>query len=199
MTMTWMELLGSALSIWAVWLTARRRMLSFPIGMLSVIVYAWIFVRAQLYSDTLLQILFAGFILYGWVRWIRNLDDDGRVRIAPLPSRRAWISALVGAVGAVLLGWTMHRYTDASLPWLDAALTAFSLVAQYWQDRRHTAAWWLWIVVDTIYIGEYIYKDLYITSALYAVFVGLAVIGLRAWQQVEQASAPQSVCAPDVP
>ncbi|KGI77971.1 nicotinamide riboside transporter PnuC [Oleiagrimonas soli] len=181
--MTWLELFGSALSIWAVWLTARRRMLSFPIGMLSVIVYAWIFVQAKLYSDTLLQVLFAGFIVYGWVRWMRNLDDDGRVRIAPLPLRRARNSVAVGVLGAVLLGWSMHRYTDAALPWLDAALTAFSLVAQYWQDRRHTAAWWLWIVVDTIYIGEYVYKNLYITSALYAVFVGLAVMGLRAWQQ----------------
>jgi nicotinamide mononucleotide transporter len=180
---TGLELLGSALSIWAIWLTARRRMLNYPIGMLSVIVYAWIFIKAQLYSDALLQAIFAGFIVYGWMRWIGHLDSNRQVRIAPLPRRRAEVSLVVGAVGAVALGWYMHGYTDAALPWLDAILAAFSLVAQFWQDRRHIAAWWLWIVVDVAYIGEYIYKDLHITAVLYAVFVGQAVMGLRAWQQ----------------
>jgi nicotinamide mononucleotide transporter len=182
--MAWQEILGSALSIWAIWLTTRRRMLNFPIGLLSVVVYGWIFVQAKLYSDALLQVLFAGFIVYGWMRWIRHLDTSGRVRIAPLPRRRAIVSSALGVAGALVLGWSMHRFTDAALPWLDATLTAFSLVAQFWQDRRHIAAWWLWILVDVVYIGEYIYKDLRITAALYAVFVVLAIMGLRAWQQV---------------
>jgi len=179
----WQELIGSALSLWAVWLTVRRRMLNYPVGMLSVIVYGWIFMQSRLYSDALLQVVFAGFIVYGWMRWIGHLDRDQRVRVAPLPQRRALLSAAIGVIGALALGWAMHRYTDAALPWLDAALTAFSLVAQFWQDRRHIAAWWLWIVVDVVYIGEYIYKDLRITAMLYAVFVALAVMGLRAWRQ----------------
>jgi nicotinamide mononucleotide transporter len=68
------------------------------------------------------------------------------------------------------------------LPWLDAALAAFSLVAQWWQVKRHVATWWLWIIVDVIYVGEYVYKDLYVTSVLYAGFVLLAAAGLRNWQ-----------------
>ena len=173
--MDWTELAGALLSIWAVWLTTRRHMLCWPVGMLSVLVYGWIFIQARLYSDALLQAAFAGFIAYGWIRWMRNLGTDGRVRVAPLERNRAVLHVVIGAIGAVALGWAMHRYTDAALPWLDATLTAYSLVAQYWQDRRHTVAWWLWIMVDVIYIGEYIYKDLWITSVLYAVFVGLAV------------------------
>lgn len=189
--MDWVELVAALLSIWAVWLTARRHMLCWPVGMLSVVVYGWVFVHARLYSDALLQAAFAAFIAYGWLRWRRNLGTDGRVRVASLARRQAALHVAVGAVGAVVLGWTMHRYTDAALPWLDATLTAFSLVAQYWQDRRHTIAWWLWIVVDVIYIGEYAYKQLIITAVLYLVFVGLAAMGLRAWRAVaaDQATA----------
>ncbi|NMW25006.1 nicotinamide mononucleotide transporter, partial [Rhodanobacter denitrificans] len=88
------------------------------------------------------------------------------------------------------LGAFMHYRTDAALPWLDAALTAFSLVAQWWQAKRHVASWWLWIVVDVIYVGEYVYKHLLITSVLYAGFVLLAVLGLRAWQRVAKTAAP---------
>lgn len=180
------ELIGAVLSAWAVWLTARRRPWCWPVGFASVLVYGWIFIHAKLYSDALLQGAFAVLIVYGWLRWLKHLDSDGRVQIAPLPARLLVAHLLVGAVGALALGYTMHRFTDAALPWLDAALTAYSLVAQWWQGRRHVAAWWLWIVVDVIYVGEYVYKDLLITAVLYAGFVALAAIGLRDWRRAAQ-------------
>lgn len=190
MTVNWLELVGALLSVWGVWLTAQRRMLSWPVGFVACAVYGWVFLDARLYSDTLLQLAFAIFIAYGWYRWRNNLGVDRRVKVAPLPLRRALLNLGVGAVGALCLGYTMHAWTDAALPWLDSALTAFSLVAQWWQDRRHTVAWWLWIVVDVIYVGEYIYKQLLVTSALYAGFVILAAIGLRAWRQAERDERP---------
>ena len=181
--MSWIELLGAIISAWAVWLTAQRRRWCWPVGLVSVLVYAWVFVDARLYSDALLQFAFGALIVYGWRRWTRHLDTDGRVEVAPLPRGQLIAHVLVGTLGALALGFAMHRWTDAALPWLDAALTSFSLVAQWWQGRRHIAAWWLWIVVDVIYVGEYAYKDLLITAVLYAGFVGLAVVGLRAWQR----------------
>ena len=193
--MSWVEMTGALLSAWAVWLTARRRPLCWPIGLLSVLVYVDIFVEAKLYSDALLQVAFAGLIVYGWVRWVKNLDASSRVRVAPLPRRHAVMHLLVGVLGALALGFAMHRWTDAALPWLDAALTSFSLVAQWWQDRRHTAAWWLWIIVDVIYVGEYIYKHLLITSVLYAAFIVLAAIGLRSWQRADPQLAPGTAAA----
>ncbi|MFA6231622.1 MAG: nicotinamide riboside transporter PnuC [Rhodanobacter sp.] len=194
--MTLIELVGALISAWAVWLTAKRRPLCWPIGMLSVVLYCWIFVDAKLYSDALLQVAFAGLIVYGWRRWLQNLGDDGRVQVAALRRGEAAGHVLLGTLGALVLGYAMHRWTDAALPWLDAALTAFSLVAQWWQGRRHIAAWWLWIIVDVIYVGEYIYKHLLITSVLYAGFIVLAAIGLRAWQKVAvQDARPASVAA----
>lgn len=181
--LSWIELAGALLSAWAVWLTARRRPWCWPVGMLSVVVYGWIFLEAKLYSDALLQVAFGGLIVYGWIRWLQHLDAEGRVEIAPLPASLAALQLLMGVAGAIVLGTVMHRWTDAALPWLDAALTAFSLVAQWWQGRRHIAAWWLWIVVDVIYVGEYVYKHLLITSVLYAGFVVLAIIGWRSWKR----------------
>lgn len=175
------ELASAVVSAAAVWLTARRSPWCWPVGLVSVIAYAWVFIDAKLYSDMLLQVVFAALIVYGWRRWAGHLDDDGRVLVAELEPRSAVVHVAIGAVAALVLGYAMHRWTDASLPWLDAGLTSFSLVAQWWQGRRHAAAWWMWIVVDVIYVGEYAYKALPITAVLYAGFVVLAVIGLRAW------------------
>lgn len=187
------ELVGALVSATGVWLTARRHPWCWPVGMVSVLIYAWVFVDAKLYSDALLQGAFALLIIYGWARWLQHLDTSGRVEAAPLPPRQAVIHIAIGGLGAVLLGAAMHRWTDAALPWLDATLTAFSLVAQWWQGRRHIAAWWLWIAVDVIYVGEYFYKHLLITSVLYAGFVGLAALGLRSWRQANQHAAAVAV------
>lgn len=186
--MDWIELLAAVLSAWGVWLTARRKPWCWPVGLLSVLIYAWVFINARLYSDALLQGAFGVLIVYGWMRWLQHLDTDGRVRIAALPLRVALLHLAIGVLGALALGYAMQRWTDAALPWLDSALTSFSLVAQWWQARRHIPAWWLWIAVDVIYIGEYVYKSLLITAVLYAGFVVLAIIGLRDWQNAKQAT-----------
>ncbi|MGN6282235.1 nicotinamide riboside transporter PnuC [Frateuria sp.] len=189
------ELFGAVLSAWAVWLTARRRPWCWPVGLASVGVYSGIFIDAKLYSDALLQAAFAGMIVYGWLRWLKHLGSDGRVQVATLPPRQCVGHLVLGLAGALALGYAMHRWTDAALPWLDAALTAFSLVAMWWEARRYIAAWWLWIVVDVIYVGEYVYKDLLITAVLYAGFVVLAAIGLRDWRRASQ-TVPEAQPAP---
>ncbi|NID16081.1 nicotinamide mononucleotide transporter [Luteibacter yeojuensis] len=178
------EVFAALVSAAGVWLTARRSPWCWPVGLVSVVAYAWIFVDAKLYSDMLLQAIFAVLILYGWHRWLRNLDDGGHVRVAALSPREALLHLAIGGAAALALGYAMHRYTDASLPWLDAALTAFSLVAQWWQARRHAAAWWLWIAVDVFYVGEYVYKSLPVTAVLYVGFIVLAAMGLKAWRTV---------------
>lgn len=183
------ELIAALLSAWGVWLTTQRRPWCWPVGLVSVLVYTWVFVDAKLYSDALLQLAFAVLIVYGWHRWLRHLGDDGRVEVASLPRKQFVAHVAIGALGALALGFIMHHWTDAALPWLDAALTAYSLVAQWWQAKRHVAAWWLWIVVDVIYVGEYVYKSLLITSVLYAGFIVLAVIGLRSWQRASPRQA----------
>ena len=114
------------------------------------------------------------------------MREDGEVRVVPL-SLRGWLAGLAaGAVGAALLGWLMVR-VGAALPHLDAALTSYSLVASWWQARKHTANWWLWIVVNVMYIGEYLYKDLWVTAVLYLLLVILAVMGLVDWRRARSA------------
>lgn len=191
--MDWIELVAAIISAWAVWLTVKRKPLCWPIGLVSVIVYAWVFIDARLYSDALLQGIFGIMIVYGWIRWMQHLDTGGRVRIAALPWRPAVIHLILGIAGALALGYTMQRWTDAALPWLDATLTSFSLVAQWWEAKRHIPAWWMWLAVDTVYVGEYVYKNLDITAVLYAGFLVMAALGWHGWRQAwRQLSASTS-------
>lgn len=191
MSSTTLEWSAALCSILGVWLMAQRRMVAWPVGLLSVALYALVFAEAKLYSDTLLQLAFAVFLVYGWINWRRHNADEGSVRIVPLSRSKMLRDLGIGLLGGIALGAGMHSFTDASLPWLDAILTGLSLVAQWWQARRHTATWWLWIVVDVVYVGAYLFKSLHVTAALYVFFLGLAVIGLRAWSAAAHTSTAE--------
>jgi len=82
----------------------------------------------------------------------------------------------------VVIGWLMGRYTDAAAPFWDAAVAALSVTAQFLLSRRHLQSWYLWIAVDVLAIGLFYSRDLAPTAALYAVFLGLAVVGLLQWR-----------------
>jgi nicotinamide mononucleotide transporter len=162
-------------------------LICWPVVLAADIFYLAVFYQAQLYSDALLQVFFIAFTLYGWWHWWRGVRAEGEVRVVPLSVRGGIAGLIAGAVGAVMLGWLMVRL-GAALPHLDAALTSYSLVASWWQARKHTANWWLWIAIDGVYIGEYAYKDLWLTAVLSVGLVALAVLGLRDWRRASQVS-----------
>lgn len=178
----WLELTGVVTAALGIWLSTRRMLICWPITLISIFIYMIVFYRAGLFSDALLQVFFVVFTFYGWWHWWRGVRQDGEVRVVSLPASNLLIALALGVAGCFLLG-TLAKRLHAALPYLDAMLMSFSLVATWWQARKHIANWWLWIIVDAIYVGEYIYKDLWPTALLYAAFVPLAVLGLRDWRR----------------
>ena len=187
-----LEIAGVVTTVLGIWLTTRRLLICWPITLAADVIYLIVFYRARLYSDALLQVFFIAFTLYGWWHWWRGVREEGEVRVVPLRFASMVLALAAGVAGSFVLGVIAGRL-HAALPYLDATLASYSLVASWWQARKHIANWWLWIVVDVIYIGEYIYKDLYLTAVLYALLVGLAVLGLVDWRRalarMEAASA----------
>jgi len=177
----WLELAGFITTGVGIWLTARRNLLCWPITLAADVLYLVVFYQARLLSDSLLQLFFLAFTLYGWWHWWRGVRMEGEVRVVPLRTSSLLLAIAAGAAGAIILGFPARRL-HAALPFLDASLASYSLVGSWWQARKHIANWWLWIVVDVIYVGEYIYKDLWLTAVLYAGLVVLAIIGLKDWQ-----------------
>ena len=180
--MSALEVIAVLLSASAVWLTVRQNLLCWPLGLVSVLMYSWVFFDVKLYSDMLLQ-------LYGWWQWTRGGAQHAGRKVSRLPGNQLLLSLAIGASGSLLLGYLMSTHTDAAAPWLDAALTSFSLVAQVWMAQKRLECWPLWIVLDVIYVGLFLSKELYLTAVLYAVFTALAVTGWRAWQRPQATAA----------
>ncbi|WP_460123562.1 nicotinamide riboside transporter PnuC [Pseudomonas sp. S2_C03] len=180
--MSGLELFAAALGVIAVWLTVRQNPWCWPIGLVMVLVYSWVFFEVKLYSDMLLQVIYAGLQLYGWWQWTRAGQDHRGRDVTRLGTQALAGGLALGAIGSLLLGAAMAHWTDAAQPWLDAALTAFSLVAQVWMAQKRLQCWPLWIVLDCVFVGLFIYKGMVLTAALYGLFTLLAVQGWRTWR-----------------
>ena len=168
-----------------IYLTVRQNIWSWPIGVVMVSLYIFIFYQAKLYSDAGLNVFFLVMQFYGWYQWTRGPVDHAR-SLMPVTRlrRRGWIWTAGGvAVGTAGLGTTMRRLTDAALPYPDAFTTMLSVFAQFLLTRKILDNWTLWIVADVVYIGIYSAKALYWTAGLYVVFLILCIQGYRQWKK----------------
>lgn len=181
--MSQLEWIAAALGIITVILVVRRSIWNYPFALAMVALYFFVFFEAKLYSDALLQIFFFAINCYGWWAWSRAPQEDDGVKVGGM-SRRARAGWLVGtASGALILGFLMANCTDAAAPYLDASVAALSVSAQVLQSFRRFESWIYWVAVDVLAIGLYASRGLYPTTALYVVFLILAVSGLIAWRR----------------
>ena len=175
------ELLGFLTGVVNVWLLARQVLWNWPVGIANNLLYFVVFIHSGLYGDAGLQLMYATLGVYGWSTW--SHPKPGALALAVTRTSRttwAWLIPAT-ALAAFGLSFFLKRYTDSTVPNWDALTTALSLAATFGQTRKLLESWWIWIAADLIYIPLYIYKDLRLTSALYAIFMILCVVGLREW------------------
>jgi nicotinamide mononucleotide transporter len=181
--MSLFELSAALITAWSVWLTARENVWCWPTGIVSVVLYAWIFWQAKLYANAVLQVVYLVLIIYGWYEWLYGGARGGELVVARTPLRGWIVTMSVGAAVTAAAATLMTRYTDASMPLSDAATTAFSIVAEAMTARKWIENWLIWIAVDAWTTWMLVVQKLYASAALYAVFVPLAVYGWMKWRR----------------
>ncbi len=173
------------LGLLGVGLMIRRSRWAFPVGLIAVSVQGLLFWRARFYADAVLQGFFFACLAYGWWHWRRDAaateTDVVPVTVLTHRARLGWL----GAGLALTLGWGawQNTHTDATLPYRDAFIAAFSLIGQMLQVRKKLENWIVWLAVNTVAIAAYWTADLAYTAFLYALYLALAALGLRAWRR----------------
>jgi len=183
-----LELISFLLAITTVWLNIRLNHWAWLFSILSSLLYAAVFVRSRLYGDAGLQFVFVAVSIWGWYQWLRGGSAHQPLQVSRLTRNGWWWCGLAWLAGFILLSQFLHRWTDTDVPHMDGFLTAGSLVGQFLLSRKKIENWLVWIAVDILYVGLYVYKHLHLTALLYGVFVVLAFMGWRAWHQPPAAS-----------
>ncbi len=196
--MSYVELVGTILYLWSVWLISRRNILTWPIGIASVFLYMVLFYQIRLYSDTIEQAYYLGASVCGWWIWNRSPKDNGQITDVKYGNSRIiilWVifTAIISAVFGFLMS-QVHILLPAifpeaaSLPYLDALTTIMSFSAMWLMAQKRTESWIYWIIVDVIGIWLYFIKDVKFISLLYVILLIMAFNGLRMWHKSIQNS-----------
>jgi len=180
----WLEWCGVFTGILCVWLAAKNNIFNWPIAVVSVLIYIFIFYESKLYADMGLQFYFLAMNAYGWYFWNRNKGHTEAQTPVTTITRKEIILSVIGIVFfTLILGFILRQNTDAAFPYIDSFCTACSLIAQIFLARKVLQNWLIWIFVDIIYVGVYVSKDLYATAIMYALYVYIAWVGYREWKK----------------
>jgi len=177
------EVIAAVITGYSVWLTAKEKILCWPVGFIGCAMYIAIFWQARLYANAVLQVLYLVMIVYGWFQWRHGGGDQGALHVSRTPPF-GWVVSLSAGI-ALMLGIVaiMTKWTAASMPWSDAGTTAFSIVAEWMTARKWIENWLVWIVVDAVTTWMLVVQHLYASAVLYAAFVLLAVFGWIEWRK----------------
>src|SRR5512142_996072 len=131
-----LELFAALIGAISVWLSVRQNIWSWPTAIVNVVLYALVFYDAKLYADMGLQVIYAILSVYGWYEWLYGGAGRTELHVTRTTRRLGALLGAIAVVGSLVLGTVLRHETDAALPYMDAAPSSTSLVAQWMMTRK---------------------------------------------------------------
>lgn len=177
------EIIAVVFSLLCVILTVKQSVWCWPIGILAASAYAIIFFANKLNADFGLQFVFIVQSLIGWRYWYVGTKDSTLqvTNIGMSSAIRLFATCLVVYWVLAIFLW---RFTNSSAIWVDTLVSVMSVGATWLLVKKKIEAWFIWAVIDIIYIGLFTHKGLYLSAGLYAIFWGLSIKGYLSWKKV---------------
>ena len=179
-----LQIIGTLLGLLYLWLEYKANIWVWIVGAIMPMVHGMLYLQSGIYADAAMQLYYVAAGIYGLFVWLRGEKrSEKRVDIQYTP--KPWIFSLV-AVYVVLhisLYFLLTEFTDSRVPLFDSMSTALSIVAMWMLSRKLVEQWLVWLVVDMISVGLYLYKGIPITAMLYMLYCALAVAGYMRWRK----------------
>ncbi|PKQ61767.1 hypothetical protein BZG01_18575 [Labilibaculum manganireducens] len=176
------EIIGTIAGLIFLFLEIKQNKWLWPVGLLTSVMYIYVFFIAKLYADMSLQFYYVFISIYGWIVWSKGA---GQKEIPVTKLSKGLFLILFGASMLIyaVISYILVAHTDASIPYWDAFTTALSIVATWMLARKILEQWLVWVIVNAVSLGLYIYKGLYPTSVLFFFYTVLAVVGYIQWKK----------------
>ena len=181
----YIELLGAITGVIFLYLEIKQNIWLWPFGLLTSALYVFIFFTSKFYADMGLQFYYLVISVYGWWYWLYG-GGGGRIHSLPisrLTARLAFKLLAITIAIFVVLVYVLINFTDSPVPYGDAFTTALSITATWMLARKILDMWWVWMVVNSVALGLYIYKGLYPTSVLYFLYFSMSIVGYFQWKK----------------
>jgi len=179
-----LEISAVITSFTAVLLGARGVRMTWPWYLLSASLYAIFFYQVDLIASALLQFVFIGAAIWGWLGWKKS---GVLPRYMNNKERAIWLSALV-ASWLITAPALENIGAAATLP--DSFLLISSTLAQAVMVLQRNETWIAWIVIDIFGTYHYANQGYWFTALLYGAFTVIAFFGLKRWKKLSSSANP---------
>jgi nicotinamide mononucleotide transporter len=159
-------------------LAVKNNILTWPTGIISNVIYMYIFYNLNIFGNTFIQAVFILQSIDGWYKWKNN---DTR-KISTLDT----IDFIKTIIATAVLGFLVYFFlilNDNKSPILDGSTTAISIMGVILLSLKKVESWYFWILTDIIYIWFFLKEGLYLSSLTYIIILILAIIGLIQWKK----------------
>lgn len=182
------EIVAVVFGVLSVWYAHKENIWVFPFGIINVLIYIYICISARLYANAGINVVYFLTNVFGWYNWTRNNDEQGGLQIShnSIKQNILWLVSAVVMYGVIV--WILRishhadiEYLNSILPWIDGMNTSFFLCATVLMTMKKIENWWFWIAGNVLSIPVYFSQGLYFTSLQYAIFLVIAIMGLREW------------------
>lgn len=187
--MNYLEILGTIVGIIYLILEYRASIYLWIAGIIMPAIYIFVYYNAGLYADFGINIYYLLAAVYGWIMWKWGKkegcsDNEHELTITNMPLRLYPLLSMFFVLAWLGIAYILANYTNSDVVWLDSFTTALSIVGMWMLAHKYVEQWIAWIAVDVVSSGLYIYKDLYYTAGLYAIYVIIAIFGYMKWKQM---------------
>lgn len=180
----YIELLGAILGLAYIFFSIRQSIFTWPVGLLTSVLYVWVFFQSKLYADMGLQVYYVAISIYGWYEWLfGNTAQHSPLKVSRITPKMGAALLSVSLFIFFLIWFVLDQYTDSPVPVADSLATSLSIVATWMLARKILEHWLVWIFVDIFSIGLFWYKDLMPTVILFAVYAVMAFVGYFEWKK----------------
>lgn len=192
--MSYLEFFGTLAGLIAIWLSAKALVWNFPVGIVNVILFFFLFYQVQLYPDMFLYAFFFVTNLVGWWRWThpKEFEEDHKheLRVSYMERRQFFGIFFLGLTGTFLFGSFAENIHEifpglfpkpSAFPYLDSFVAVMSIITTFLMINKKIESWILWILIDIIGTYMYFAKGIKFVALEYLALCFIAAFGLWNW------------------
>lgn len=180
------EIVAVITGMLSVWFSKKINILVFPIGIISVLLYVFIFIKNELYANAVINFIYFLISVFGWWNWKRTNDKslkskgDDELKVTFLNKKKSVISSLLVTLSFFIISITINSDLVTKLDYCTSILGLGGIILTSFKKVEN---WISYLIADIILIPLCIYNGLYLTSIQYLVYTILAIMGYISWSK----------------
>lgn len=152
-------------------------------GIISSALSVYLCYTGHLFLESGLNIFYVLIGAYGWYQWLYGSKEKTELPIVSYSVKKNLLLIATGILIWIPFGYAAHKFSTQAMPYLDAFITSFSIVATWMTAKKIIENWIYWIIIDALAVFLYGYREFYLISLLYIIYTILAAAGYIAWRK----------------